>query len=416
MFNFSNNNSSSQSNELYDILGVSRNATIQEIRKAYRKKALKEHPDKGGNEEEFKKLTGAYEILKDDEKREIYNKHGLEGLKAQNNGMSGGMPRDIFDLFTNGFPGNMFNEFNMHPGARRNNGVRKGSPVNVELEVPLEQMYLGAIRKLRLKKNIICSLCEGTGSKSKKILKCSTCHGSGRFTQIRQMGPMRQVVQGACPACRGKGKSVKSDDICGKCKGKTVVKGENILKIEIKKGMKHGNAILFREESDQEPGTIAGDIIVRIKEKKHPYFIRRGDNLILKKTISLRESLCGCNFTIKLLDNSKILVKTEKGEIIKPSQFKKISNYGMPKEDGSSGDMYIKFRIIFPNKIEKKIITKLEKMLISSSSNKNIENTDALLVEMDNISSAEVKQMLNGSHYTNDEEEDVYDQEGCPIQ
>ena len=88
----------------------------------------------------------------------------------------------------------------------------------------------------------------------------------------------------------------------------------------------------------------------------------------------------------------------------------------MPKEDGSSGDMYIKFRIIFPNKIEKKIITKLEKMLISSSSNENIENPDALLVEMDNISSAEVKQILDDNHYTNDEEEDIYDQEGCPIQ
>ena len=88
----------------------------------------------------------------------------------------------------------------------------------------------------------------------------------------------------------------------------------------------------------------------------------------------------------------------------------------MPKEDGSSGDMYIKFRIIFPNKIEKKIITKLEKMLISSSSSENIENPDALLVEMDNISSAEVKQILDGNHYTNDEEEDIYDQEGCPIQ
>ena len=416
MFNFSNNNNSSEDNELYNILGVSRNATKKEITKAYRKKALKEHPDKGGDEEEFKKLTGAYEILKDDEKRETYNKYGLEGLKAQNNGMGGSMPRDIFDLFTNGFPGNMFNEFNMHSRSQRNNGIPKGSPVNVELEVPLEQMYLGAIRKLRLKKNIICSSCEGTGSKSKKVLKCSTCNGSGRFTQIRQMGPMRQVVQRACPSCRGKGKSVKSDDICGKCKGKTIVKGENILKIEIKKGMKHGDAIVFREESDQEPGIIAGDIIVRIKEKKHPDFIRKGNNLILKKSISLRESLCGCNFTIKLLDDSKILVKTEKGEIIKPSQFKKIPNYGMPKEDGSNGDMYIKFRIIFPNKIEKKIITKLEKMLISSSSNKKLENTDALLVEMDNVSSFEVKQMLDSSYHTNEEEEDIYDQEGCPIQ
>jgi DnaJ family protein A protein 2 len=259
-------------------------------------------------------------------------------------------------------------------------------------------------------------LCEGTGSKSKKLLKCGTCHGSGRFTQIRQMGPMRQVIQGACPACKGKGKSIKLNDMCGKCKGKTVVKSENILKIEIIKGIKHGDAIVFREESDQEPEMIAGDIIVRIKEKKHPYFIRKGYNLILKKTISLRDSLCGCNFTIKLLDNSEILVKTEKGEIIKPSQFKKLPNYGMPKEDGSSGDMYIKFRIIFPNKIEKKIITKLEKILISSSSNKNIENSDALLVEMDNISSSEVKQILEGSNYANDEEEDVYDQEGCPIQ
>jgi len=424
MFNFSDNSNSVDNNELYNILGVSKKATTKEINKAYRMKALKNHPDKGGDEEVFKKIAGAYEILKDEEKRQVYDRHGLEGLKAQNEGMSsGGIPRDIFDLFTNRFSGGMFGEFNnMHPNSRHNHQrMQKGATVNVELEVPLEQMYIGAIRKLRLKKNIICPSCEGIGSKSKKLLNCLHCHGLGRQTQIRQMGPMRQVITSNCSYCRGKGKSIKINDICQKCRGKTVIRGANILKIEIKKGMKQGEVILFKEESDQEPGIISGDIIVRIKEKKHDKFIRKGDNLIFKKSISLRESLCGCSFSIKLLNDNVILVKTEKGEIIKPSQFKKISNYGMPRRDGSNGDMYIKFKIIFPNKIEENIITKLEKIL-SSQSKKISENTNILLVEMDDISTNEIRQILEGDSYSNDDNDDnddfdnEHDREGCPIQ
>ena len=166
MFNFPQNRQNNN-NELYKILGIAKNATEKDIKKAYRKLALTHHPDRGGDEEKFKKISGAYEILKNKEKRKIYDQHGMDGLKAHSEGHPGGMPRDIFDLFAGGgFPSNIF--AHGFGGPPQNSRVRKGMPVNVELKVPLEQIYNGAIRKLRLKKNIICDRCDGTGSKTKK--------------------------------------------------------------------------------------------------------------------------------------------------------------------------------------------------------------------------------------------------------
>ena len=413
MYNFENQ-------ELYKILGVSKNATKKEIAKAYRKLAVKHHPDKGGDEEVFKKVSGAYEILKDEEKRKIYDQHGMDGLKAHSEGHPGGVPRDIFDMFGGGFPfggGNPFGGGFFNGGSR---GPPKGQPVHVELGVSLEQMYTGGTRKLRIKRTILCKTCDATGSKSKKPGTCSICKGQGHITQIRRMGPMQQISQSACPHCQGTGQKIKNNDKCSKCNGNRVNRIEEILEIKLKPGVKHKECIIFREKGDERPDIIAGDIIVIIVEKKHDTFIRKGNHLILKKNISLKDALCGCDFKIDLLNNKSINIQTEKGQIIKPGQFKIINNYGMPKNDGSNGNLYIKFRVIFPNSIDKKVITKLEKFLInpkeknaSNPSNK-VENNKNLYVDMEDISSSDARKALE-ENYNQEDDDEQYDGEGCPI-
>ena len=388
MFNFPQNRQNNN-NELYKILGIAKNATEKDIKKAYRKLALTHHPDRGGDEENFKKISGAYEILKDKEKRKIYDQHGMDGLKAHSEGHPGGMPRDIFDMFAGGgFPGNIF-------------GHGFGGP---------PQIYNGVVRKLRLKKNILCDRCDGTGSKTKNLEVCPTCRGSGRHSQIRQMGPMRQIINSTCPTCSGSGKVRNPKDACQKCKGKTTVRDEKILHINITKGISDGEIICF-EEGDQEPGIIPGDILVKIKEQKHNYFIRKGQHLVLKKSISLGDALCGCNFTIKLLNNTEIQVKTNKGQIIKPGQFKILPNYGLPQNDGSFGDLYIKYRVIFPDKIEQKIISKFEKIFTKRVKK---EDKSIMFVEMEDVTSNEVRQALECKY--DDDDDDCDDQQGCPIQ
>ena len=404
MYNFNNQ-------ELYDILGVAKNATKKEICKAYRKLALKNHPDRGGDEEIFKKISGAYEILKDEEKRKIYDQSGMDGLKAHNEGHPGGMSRDIFEMFGGGFPfgGNFFTHGNSrgHPKGRQ-----KGQPVHVELSVSLEQMYNGGTRKLRIKRNILCKSCNATGSKSNKQTECPRCKGQGHITLLRRMGPMQQISQSTCHDCRGTGRVIKKNDICLKCKGERVHRKEEILEIKLKPGIKHKECIVFKEKGDENPDIIAGDIIVVIKEEKHETFIRKGVHLIFKKSVSLKDALCGCSLKIDLLNGNTINVKTNKGQILKPGQFKILYNYGMPKNDGSNGDLYIKFRIIFPNEIDKKVITKLEKIFIG---NKETISDNNLYVEMEDVSSSNVRRVIE-TEYNQGDEDDQYDSQGCPIQ
>jgi DnaJ family protein A protein 2 len=407
MYNFENQ-------ELYKILEISKNATKKEISKAYRKLAIKHHPDKGGDEEKFKKISGAYEILKDEEKRKIYDQHGIDGLKAHNEGHPGGMPRDIFDMFGGGFPfsgGNPFGGGFFTGGRSR--GPQKGQPVHVQLSVSLEQLYNGATRKLRIKRNILCQPCHSTGSKSKNPTTCRKCKGQGHITQIRSLGPMQQIIQAPCPDCQGSGRNIKKNDICQKCKGNRVHRTEEILEINIKPGIKHKDFIMFAEKGDEHPDIVAGDIIVVIKEEKHETFIRKGEHLIMKKSVSLKNALCGCSFEINLLSGKSINVKTNKGEILKPGQFKIIRNYGMPKNDGSHGDLYIKFKIIFPNDIDKRVIMKLEKLLNCPKQKTNDDNN--LYVEMENISSSAARRSLE-EQFNPDDDEEQYDGEGCPIQ
>jgi DnaJ family protein A protein 2 len=211
---------------LYKTLGVAKQATPNEIKKAYRKMAMKLHPDKPtGDEAKFKEVSKAYEILSNQEKRDLYDKYGEKGVEQ---GGPGGMDAgDIFSSFFGGGGG----------GGRR--GPRKGKDVLFKLKVTLAELYQGATKKLRLTKQVICQPCEGKGGKGART--CTTCKGRGVRMVIRQLGPgMIQQMQMQCDTCDGQGTVIPPGARCSNCDGNKTVKVKKTLEVHVEKGMRHG--------------------------------------------------------------------------------------------------------------------------------------------------------------------------------
>jgi len=330
--------------KLYDILGVAPDVSQDEIKKAYRKLAIKYHPDKNPNaEDKFKEISVAYEILNDPEKRNLYDKYGEEGLKDGPGGFDG---EDLFSLF--GFP------FGRGRGAGgpRMPQKRKGRDVAMAYQVTLEELYKGKQTKFKLDKTILCPECAGKGSKNPgNVTKCKGCEGKGFTVTMRHLGfGMVQQLQEGCKQCGGEGQVIKPKDRCQQCNGNKIVEESKILDVYVDKGMQHNQKITFSGEGDQAPDVIPGDIVLVIQQKAHSVFKREGDDLYFEKTIKLSEALCGFQFPITHLDGRIILLKSKVGEIIKPGDIKCIEREGMPhyKSPYEKGNLLIKFLVEFP--------------------------------------------------------------------
>nr|ACN39991.1 unknown [Picea sitchensis] len=338
----------SDNTKYYDILGVSKSATPDELKKAYRKAAIKNHPDKGGDPEKFKELAQAYEVLSDPEKREIYDQYGEDALKEGMGG--GGASHNPFDIFESFFGGS-FGGSSFGGGSSRGRRQKQGEDVVHPLKVSLDDLYNGTSRKLSLSRNVICSKCKGKGSKSGASGRCIGCQGSGMKVSIRQLGPgMIQQMQHVCPDCRGSGETISDKDKCGQCKGSKVVQDKKVLEVHVEKGMQHGQRIVFQGEADEAPDTITGDIVFVLQLKDHSKFKRKGDDLYVEHTLNLTEALCGFQFPLTHLDGRQLLIKSSPGEIIKPSQYKAINDEGMPQYQRPfmKGRLYIHFNVEFP--------------------------------------------------------------------
>lgn len=341
----------SDNSKYYDILGIAKTASADEIKKAYRKAAIKEHPDKGGDPEKFKEIAQAYEILSDPEKREIYDQYGEDAIKEGMGGGGGGhSPFDIFEsLFGGGGGGGFGGSFG--GGGGRRSRARRGEDVVHPLKVSLEDLYNGTSKKLSLSRNILCPKCKGKGSKSGASSHCAGCQGSGMKVSIRQLGPnMIQQMQHVCPDCRGSGETISEKDKCGQCNGEKVVQEKKFLEVHVEKGMQHGQRITFQGEADEAPDTVTGDIVFVLQQKEHLKFKRKGDDLFTDHALTLTEALCGFQFSITHLDGRQLLIKSSPGEIVKPKQFKAINDEGMPayQKPFMKGRLYIQFSVEFP--------------------------------------------------------------------
>jgi len=271
--------------KFYKLLEVSKDASTAEIKKAYRKLAVKHHPDKGGDEATFKDITRAYEVLSDEDKRRQYDRHGEEGLEEGGGGDAG-------DIFAQMFGGG---------GGGRGGGKKqrqKTKNVVMPLKVTLEQLYNGATKKMAITRDVI--------DKKKGVRECRECDGRGVTVQVVRMGPMIQQMQSQCGACGGQGKSFQT------------AKQREILEVGIQKGAPADHKVIFREMADEHPDADAGDVVFVLKEQEHAEFKRKGADLFVERKISLVEALCGFQMELTHLDGRKLIIKTSPGEIVKP--------------------------------------------------------------------------------------------------
>jgi len=330
----------------YETLEVPPTCSDNDLKKAYRKLALKYHPDKtgGATAEKFQEISHAYDILSDSQKRSVYDQYGEAGLSGEGGaggGMGGLSPEDLFSHFFGGGGG----------GGRggRPSGPRRGKDVAHGLKVSLEDLYKGKTTKLALQKNVLCEKCEGKGGKEGAVKTCTTCHGQGFRVMLRQMGPMMQQIQQPCGDCRGEGEIINAKDKCKHCNARKVMPVRKVLEVHIDRGMKDGRKIVFNGEGDQAPGTIPGDVVIVLEQKEHDRFKRQGDDLFYDAKIDLVTALAGGKIHIPHLDDRILVVEILPGEVIKPGDLKAVMGQGMPTERHHDfGNLYIQFEIEFP--------------------------------------------------------------------
>lgn len=326
--------------EYYNILGVPKDADDSTIKKAYRKLALKNHPDKGGDPDKFKNINMAYDVLSDPEKRKAYNQYGKDGVSDDGHG-HGSNQDDMFSMFFGG-------------GRGQSSGPRKGEDLVHPLKVSLEDLYNGKTCKLAINRNKLCPTCEGRGGKAGAERPCSTCSGSGAQIQYRQIGPgMVQKIQSTCSDCNGEGKVIAAKDKCKECKGQKTVKERKVLEVVISPGMKNGQKISFNGEADEAPGIQPGNIIFVIQEKPHDTFKRKAADLLLEKTISLTESLCGYDFVLTHMDGRRLRLTSKPNKVTKHEALQVIDHEGMPHAGNPyvKGRLFVLFRVKFPDQL-----------------------------------------------------------------
>jgi molecular chaperone DnaJ len=366
--------------DYYEVLGVSKNATKDEIKKAYRKQALKFHPDKNPGdkkaEENFKEAAEAYEVLSNDEKKVRYDRYGHAGVGGSGNGFSGaGMTmEDIFASFGDIF-GDAFGSFGAFGGNRRSGRrVNKGSNLRVKVKLSLSEIASGAEKKIKVTKYDTCQACGGSGAADASSMStCSTCRGSGHVTRLTNTMLGQMQTTSVCPSCGGEGKTITKK--CSSCYGEGIVQKEDIIKINIPAGVGKGMQMTVSGKGNAaRRGGVHGDLLVVIDEEDHPELIREGNDLIYNLFISIPDAVLGTHVEVPTVENN-VKIKIEAGT--QPGKILRLRGKGLPEVNGyGRGDLLVNVNVWVPKNVNKEEARVIEKFKDSENFKPKPDKTD----------------------------------------
>jgi len=352
--------------DFYEILSVSKTASADEIKKAYRKVAMQYHPDRNPGdksaEERFKEAAEAYEILSDTDKKSQYDRYGHAGVSGNGRGFSGGMNmEDIFSQFGDIFGEDLFGNF--FGGGRgrstRGRGIR-GSNLRVKIKLTYEEIAKGVTKNIKVKKHVVCNTCSGSGAKDKgSIQTCSTCGGSGQVRRVTNtfIGQMQTVT--TCPSCNGEGTTITAK--CVNCKGEGKVYGEETVSIDIPAGVQEGMQLNLSSRGNAgERGGMPGDLIILIEEEPHKELQRDGLNVAFDLHITFTDAVFGIQLEVPTIDGRakiKIPAGTQSGKVfrLKGKGFPAVNSY-------QKGDQLIHVNVWTPQHLSTEEKAMLEKL------------------------------------------------------
>ncbi|MCX6703534.1 MAG: molecular chaperone DnaJ [Candidatus Zambryskibacteria bacterium] len=354
--------------DYYKSLGVSKNASKEEIKKAFRTLAHQHHPDKGGDAEKFKEINEAYGVLSDEKKKASYDQYGSADAGA---GFGGGNPFGgqggfggfDFSGFQQGGQGGSF-EFDIGDmfgdffGGGRQSRTPRGRDIQVDLEIPFADSIFGTDHTFTLNKTSVCDHCSGSGAeKGSEFTTCTTCNGKGQVKEIKRtiLGQFESVA--TCSTCRGNGKVPKTK--CSVCKGHGVRKKETEIKVKIPAGIETGQTIRLTGGGEAIEGGQTGDLYILMHVKKHSVFKKAGLNLVMDKKIKLTDALLGAEYDIETLDGTvslKIPEGVTHGEVLK------IKGKGVSYDNSKRGDILVNISIDIPHKLSKDARKKIEEL------------------------------------------------------
>lgn len=361
--------------DYYNVLGVSKSASQEEIKKAFHKLAHQHHPHKGGDEKKFKEINEAYQVLSDKEKRDQYDKFGrvFDGQNP-NSGQGGAGNNWDFSWMWNGQNqqaeqeedidfdmGDIFGDFFGFSRTTSKKEARKGKDIEVDFEISLEDTLKEIRKRVVLSKMAVCQRCKGKGAEpGSSVKECFTCRGTGRVQQVKRtiFGQISRTA--VCPECQGEGQ--KPEKLCNVCKGEGRIKEEEEIEINIPAGIDHNQIMKMAGKGEAgKKGGRAGDLYIRILIRKHPIYQRKGDDLYLDYPISFSQAALGDEAELLTLEKTKLILNIPAGSY--SGKVLRISGKGIPFFSGyGRGDMYVKMIVEIPHKLTRKQKELLEKL------------------------------------------------------
>ena len=368
--------------DYYEILDIPRAASADEIKKAYRKMALKYHPDKNPDdptsEGKFKEAAEAYEVLSDADKRKRYDRYGHDGVKGMPGGGHNMTMDDIFsnfgDIFGDAFGGAFNDAFGFGTRGRTRRRVNRGTNLRVKVKLTLEEISTGVEKKIKVNKYVPCDQCNGTGAeKGASMNTCPTCHGSGQVTRVTSTFLGQMQTTSTCPTCDGEGTVIGTK--CNKCFGNGIIKGEEIISVRIPAGVADGMQLSMSGKGNAAArGGIAGDLLILVEEHEHENFTRDGNNLIYEHFVSIPDAALGASVDIPTLDGKariKIEAGTQSGKILR------LKGKGLPDLNGyGRGDLLVNLSVWTPKNLTHDELQIIEKLRDSENFKPNPSKKD----------------------------------------